>query len=122
MARVMWGLSLSLGRPLKQQVPGSFSAWEWRRHSGKWKVPEQSSYCPGQGHEGRCPRRPRALRWLVRLPEAAWLTTAGQGAQGSGPHALYWEQLRSVSVRAAHPCPAPFAHHPASFWKSASVP
>jgi len=104
--RAMWGLSLSLGRPPKQQVPGSFSVWEQREHSGKWKVPEQSSCCQ-QGHEG--PRRPRALRGSVG--QASRSCTADHGWAGSAglwpPRARHWEQPRMVSVRAARPCPAP---------------
>ena len=119
----MWELSLSLGRPSKQQVLGSFSVWEQREHSGKWKVPEQSSCCR-QGHERHCPRRPHALRCsVVRLPGAARLTTAGQGALGSGHRvpctgsSCGW----SASVLPA-PAQPPHAHRPASSWKSACVP
>ena len=72
------GAQLVSGASAKAAGPGSFRVREQREH-----FPEQSS-CRGQGHGAVLANHASWDTVSVRLPGAAWLPTARQGAPGSG--------------------------------------
>lgn len=112
MTRAMWGLSLSLEPPPKQQVPGSFRVWEQR------SVLQSRAPAADRATSLSSPTTRPVMQCWSGFQELHGCPRPGREPQTL---ATACPVLGAASVLPA-PAQPPHAHHPASLWKPACVP